>query len=219
MSEADDPRKITRSIQVLDQEVVDDLARTVEAVIEDFRQAAGEMTEMLDQAQRSRTEAERASTELERRLGLGVRLLKGLEERTKMIGAATADLDERRRRTEKAEARLQHQFAEFDNRLDAAAARFEQHTTNTSEAMLRRASAVTQIAENAEINVALMARRIAEGLAEVSRKAQIEAPSQVDSPAGPDVVDPPTRRETSPGSSSDTSTDDLISSKACLEGG
>ena len=48
VSETDDPRKITRSIQVLDQEVVDDLAQTIEAVIEDFRQAAGKMADMLD---------------------------------------------------------------------------------------------------------------------------------------------------------------------------
>ncbi len=218
VSQTDDPRKITRSIQVLDQEVVDDLAQMIEAVIEDFRQAAGKLTEMLDQAQHSRGEAEEASAKLEQRLGLGVRLLKGLEERTKIIGAATADLDEQQHRTEEAEARLQQQFADFDNRLDAAAARFEQQTTNTSEAMLNRASAVTQIAENAEINVALMARGIGEALAEVRQKAQIDALPQAGPPAVIDVEDPPTRHETGLVSSSDRSMDDLISSKTGLEG-
>ena len=224
VSKADDPRKITRSIQVLDQEVVDDLAQTIEAVIEDFRQAASKLTEMLDQAQHSRHEAEQVSAKLEQRLGLGVRLLKGLAERTQMIGAATADLDERQRRTEEAEARLQQQFAELDNRLDATVARFEQHTTNTSEAMLNRASAVTQIAENAEINVALMARRIGEALAEVSQKPQIDAPQQAGPPAVSDVEDTPNRHEsentaqTGPVPSSAAMIDDPVSSKTMLEG-
>lgn len=224
VSEADDPRKITRSNQVLDQEAVSDLAQTIEKVIEDFRQASGKLTQMLDQAQRSRSEAEQASAKLEQRLGLGVRLLRGLEERTKSIGAATRDLDERQRRTEQAESQLQQQFAKLSGQLDAAAARIEQQMTDTSEAMLRRASAVAQIAENAETNVALMAGRIAEALADVSGRRPIDAPQQAPPPAVCDVEDSPKPHETKdtvqadPVPSSATNMDDLVSATTNLEG-
>ena len=215
VSKTDDPKKVTRSIQVLDQEVVDDLAQTIDAVIEDFRQAAGKMTELLDQAQRSRAQAEQATAKLEQRLELGLRLLKGLEERTEMISAATADLDERHHRTEQAEAQLQQQFADFDDRLKAAVARFEQHTTNTSEAMVKRASAVAQIAENAEINVALMARRIAEAANEGGHQLPIDAPQHTGSPAAGDAKDP---SQSHPVPSMVNAMEDLDSSKSILDG-
>lgn len=176
MTEQDDQSDIIRTIQVLDRDAVDDLAETIETVIGDFQRAAGKLTDLTDQAHSHRTEAEQASADLEQRIRLGLRLLKALEERTDNIAAATEDLDERHRRTEQAEARLQQQFVEFDDRLKEAVAQFQQHTANTSDALLKRASAVAQIAENAEVNVALMAQRVSEALVEARQQPQIVGP-------------------------------------------
>ncbi|MCH8314413.1 MAG: PilZ domain-containing protein [Planctomycetes bacterium] len=176
MTEQDDQNDIIRTIQVLDRDAVDDLAETIETVIGDFQRAAGKLTNLTDQAQRHRAEAEQASAKLEQRLRLGLRLLKALQERTDTIAAATEDLDERQRRTEQAEARLEQQFVEFDDRLKEAVAQFQQHTTNTSDAMLERASAVAQITEKTEVNVALMAQRVSEALVEARQQPQIVAP-------------------------------------------
>ena len=195
MTEQDDQNDIIRTIQVLDRNAVDDLAETIETVIGDFQRAAGKLTNLTDQAQRHRAEAEQASAKLEQRLRLGLRLLKALQERTDNITAATEDLDERQRRTEQAEARLQQQFVEFDNRLKEAVAQFQQHTANTSDALLERASAVAQIAENAEVNVALMAQRVSEALVEARQRPQIVGPGPVPSPAVENVEAAPNRQE------------------------
>ena len=160
VTEQDDQNDIIRTIQVLDRDAVDDLAETIETVISDFQRAAGKLTNLTDQAQRHRAEAEQASAKLEQRLRLGLRLLKALQERTDTIAAATEDLDERQRRTEQAEARLEQQFVEFDDRLKEAVAQFQQQTANTSDAMLERASAVAQITEHTEVHVALMAQPV-----------------------------------------------------------
>ena len=176
VTEQDDQNDIIRTIQVLDRDAVDDLAETIETVIGDFQRAAGKLTNLTDQAQRHRAEAEQASAKLEQRLRLGLRLLKALQERTDTIAAATEDLDERQRRTEQAEARLEQQFVEFDDRLKEAVAQFQQHTTNTSDALLERASAVAQITEKTEVNVALMAQRVSEALVEARQQPQIVAP-------------------------------------------
>ena len=176
VTEQDDQNDIIRTIQVLDRDAVDDLAETIETVISDFQRAAGKLTNLTDQAQRHRAEAEQASAKLEQRLRLGLRLLKALQERTDTIAAATEDLDERQRRTERAEARLEQQFVEFDDRLKEAVAQFQQQTANTSDAMLERASAVAQITEKTEVNVALMAQRVSEALVEARQQPQIVAP-------------------------------------------
>ena len=176
VTEQDDQNDIIRTIQVLDRDAVDDLAETIETVISDFQRAAGKLTNLTDQAQRHRAEAEQASAKLEQRLRLGLRLLKALQERTDTIAAATEDLDERQRRTEQAEARLEQQFVEFDDRLKEAVAQFQQQTANTSDAMLERASAVAQITEKTEVNVALMAQRVSEALVEARQQPQIVAP-------------------------------------------
>ena len=176
VTEQDDKNDIIRTIQVLDRDAVDDLAETIETVISDFQRAAGKLTNLTDQAQRHRAEAEQASAKLEQRLRLGLRLLKALQERTDTIAAATEDLDERQRRTEQAEARLEQQFVEFDDRLKEAVAQFQQQTANTSDAMLERASAVAQITEKTEVNVALMAQRVSEALVEARQQPQIVAP-------------------------------------------
>ncbi len=176
MTEQNDQNDIIRTIQVLDRDAVDDLAETIETVIGDFQRAAGKLTNLTDQAQHHRAEAEQASAKLEQRLRLGLRLLKALQERTDNIAAATEDLDERQRRTEQAEARLQQQFVEFDDRLKEAVAQFQQHTANTSDALLERASAVAQITEKTEVNVALMAQRVSEALVEARQQPQIVAP-------------------------------------------
>ncbi len=176
MTEQNDQNDIIRTIQVLDRDAVDNLAETIETVIGDFQRAAGELTNLTDQAQRHRAEAEQASAKLEQRLRLGLRLLKALQERTDNIAAATEDLDERQRRTEQAEARLQQQFVEFDDRLKAAVAQFQQQTVNTSDALLERASAVAQITEKTEVNVVLMAQRVSEALVEARQQPQIVAP-------------------------------------------
>ncbi len=176
MTEQNDQNDIIRTIQVLDRDAVGDLAETIETVIGDFQRAAGKLTDLTDQAHSHRTEAEQASVKLEQRLRLGLRLLKALEERTDNIAAATEDLDERQRRTEQAEARLQQQFVEFDDRLKEAVAQFQQQTVNTSDALLERASAVVQITEKTEVNVALMAQRVSEALVEARPQPQIVAP-------------------------------------------
>lgn len=176
VTEQDDQNDIIRTIQVLDRDAVDNLAETIETVISDFQRAAGKLTNLTDQAQRHRAEAEQASAKLEQRLRLGLRLLKALQERTDTIAAATEDLDERQRRTEQAEARLEQQFVEFDDRLKEAVAQFQQQTANTSDAMLERASAVAQITEKTEVNVALMAQRVSEALVEARQQPQIVAP-------------------------------------------
>ncbi len=194
MTEHNDQNDIIRTIQVLDRDAVDDLAETIETVIGDFRRAAGKLTDLTDQAQRHRTEAEQASAKLEQRLHLGLRLLKALQERTDNIAAATEDLDERQRRTEQAEARLQQQFVEFDDRLKEAVAQFQYHTANTSDALLTRASAVAQIAENAEVNVALMAQRVAKALAEARQQPQIAGPRPTPSVDEENVEDTPNRQ-------------------------
>ncbi len=93
MTEQNDQNDIIRTIQVLDRDAVDDLAETIETVIGDFQRAAGELTNLTDQAQHHRAEAEQASAKLEQRLRLGLRLLKALQERTDNIAAATEDLD------------------------------------------------------------------------------------------------------------------------------
>ncbi len=195
VTEQDDQNDIIRTIQVLDRDAVDDLAETIETVIGDFQRAAGKLTNLTDQAQRHRAEAEQASAKLEQRLRLGLRLLKALQERTDTIAAATEDLDERQRRTEQAEARLEQQFVEFDDRLKEAVAQFQQHTANTSDALLERASAVAQIAEKAEVNVALMAQRVSEALVEARQQPQIVAPPPTPSPAVENVEDTPNRQE------------------------
>jgi len=185
VTKQDDQNDIIRTIQVLDRVAVDDLAETIETVIGDFQRAAGKLTDLTDQAERHRTEVEQASANLDQRLHLGLRLLKALQERTDNIAAATEDLDERQRRTDQAEARLQQQFVEFDDRLKEAVAQFQQHTANTSDALLRRASAVAQIAEDAEVNVALMAHRVSEALVEARQQPQIVGPE----PAPPAAVE------------------------------
>ncbi len=195
MTEQDDQNDIIRTIQVLDRHAVDDLAETIETVIGDFQRAAGKLTNLTDQAQRHRAEAEQASAKLEQRLRLGLRLLKALQERTDNIAAATEDLDERQRRTEQAEARLQQQFVEFDDRLKEAVAQFQQHTANTSDALLTRASAVAQIAENAEVNVALMAQRVSEALVKARQQPQIVGPEPTPSVDEENVEDTPNRQE------------------------
>ena len=176
VTEQDDQNDIIRTIQGLDRDAVDNLAETIETVISDFQRAAGKLTNLTDQAQRHRAEAEQASAKLEQRLRLGLRLLKALQERTDTIAAATEDPDERQRRTEQAEARLEQQFVEFDDRLKEAVAQFQQQTANTSDAMLERASAVAQITEKTEVNVALMAQRVSEALVEARQQPQIVAP-------------------------------------------
>ena len=195
VTEQDDQNDIIRTIQVLDRDAVDDLAETIETVIGDFQRAAGKLTNLTDQAQRHRAEAEQASAKLEQRLRLGLRLLKGLQERTDNIAAATEDLDERQRRTEQAEARLQQQFVEFDDRLKETVAQFQQHTANTSDALLNRASAVAQIAENAEVNVALMAQRISAALVEARQRPQSVGPRPAPSVDEENVEAAPNRQE------------------------
>ena len=192
MTERNDQNDIIRTIQVLDRDAVDDLAETIETVIGDFQRAAGKLTNLTDQAQRHRVEAEQASAKLEQRLRLGLRLLKALQERTDNIAAATEDLDARQRRTEQAEARLQQQFVEFDDRLKEAVAQFQQQTVNTSDALLERASAVVQITEKTEVNVALMAQRVSEALVEARQQPQIVAPpptASVDEAVAQDTPD------------------------------
>ncbi len=199
MTEQNDQNDIIRTIQVLDRDAVDNLAETIETVIGDFQRAAGKLTNLTDQAQHHRAEAEQASAKLEQRLRLGLRLLKALQERTDTIAAATEDLDERQRRTEQAEARLEQQFAEFDDRLKEAVAQFQQHTANTSDALLERATAVAQITENTEVNVALMAQRVSKALVEARQHPQIVEAQPTPSPAMDNVEDTPSAHESEDG--------------------
>ncbi|MCH8823632.1 MAG: PilZ domain-containing protein [Planctomycetes bacterium] len=174
MTEFEDQREIIRTIQILDRDAVDEIADTIGSVIERFRQATQTLTAQLDQAQQSKEDADRAAGDLQQRLHIGVQLLRALEERGDEIKDIGQTLDSRKQLALEAEQRLEEKFAEFDQRLGEAVTKFEQQTQNTSDGILERTVAVSELVESAEVNVALMARRISQALEQT-----IAQPSEV----------------------------------------
>ena len=174
MPEFEDQREIIRTIQILDRDAVDEIADTIGSVIERFRQATQTLTAQLDQAQKSKEDADRAAGDLQQRLHIGVQLLRALEERGDEIKDIGQTLDSRKQLAIEAEQRLEEKFAEFDQRLGEAVTKFEQQTQNTSDGILERTVAVSELVESAEVNVALMARRISQALEQTN--AQINQP-------------------------------------------
>ena len=160
MTDFEDQREIIRTIQILDRDAVDEIADTIGSVIERFRQATQTLTAQLDQAQQSKEDADRAAGDLQQRLRIGVQLLKALEDRADEIRDIGQTLDSRKQLALEAEQKLQEKFAEFDQRLGEAVTKFEQQTQNTSDGILESTVAVSELVESAQVNVALMARRV-----------------------------------------------------------
>lgn len=187
MSDFEDQKEIIRTIQVLDRDAVDEIADTIGAVIERFRQATQTLTAQLDQAQKSREDMDHAAADLQQRLRIGVQLLKALEERGNEIKDIGQTLDSRKQLALEAEERLEEKFAEFDQRLGEAATKFEQQTQNTSDGILERTVAVSELVESAEVNVALMARRISQALEQAN--AQLNKPQSSFTPQSISAAD------------------------------
>lgn len=126
--------------RVLDQASFDDLAASLRALIGQANDSASALREVLGELSGARTEATRSSAFLQERLKVGAGMVKAFQTQIDRVEAMLTSLGRQRLEAERT-------LDEIEERIEFA------H---------RRAEALTQLVESAEVNIAVTAHRSAQ---------------------------------------------------------
>lgn len=182
--------------RVIDQTSFDNLAASLQALIDQAGAAAGELREALKQTAEVRTQTAKASGHLQDRLRVSARMLKAFQSQIEDVRATMSDLKSHKQQTEQAATELDALLSGSEARARDAVELFEKRTAEASRSALQRyeqqitarqpalaemdqriddakdrGETLAKLVESAEVNVAVLAHKSAQATKQVEAEA------------------------------------------------
>ncbi len=181
---------------VIDQTSLDNLAASLQALIDQAGAAASELREALKQTAEVRSQTAKASGHLQDRLRVSARMLKAFQSQIEDVQATMTDLKSHKQQTEQAATELDALLSGSEARARDAVELFEQRAAEASRSAMQRyerqitarqpalaemdqriddakvrGETLAKLVESAEVNVAVLAHKSAQATKQIEAEA------------------------------------------------
>lgn len=161
MTDSQSNKGVLLNLRVIDQEAVDALATRLQALVDSATAAAASLQSAMERSQQAAREIPDASAQLEERLKLGLRVMKGLDATNQRAERISGDLVQHLEQASSVGEQIHSTATQEQARLTMAAQQATEFFDSKADAAISRAEKLLAIFEQAESNIALASLRAA----------------------------------------------------------